>query len=106
MSITLKTFEDQERIKEAVSIQEYIEPSSEKIDDSLNEEDLFEEIAANYSLAEEEVPDDDLDPVVPIRPAEALAAVQVLKDWEEQQDDSTQQAVRQLKGFEKRIKVS
>ena len=57
---------------------------------SLDKNDLFEEIAASYSLAEDEVPDDDLDLVVPIRPAETLAAIQVLKDWEEQQDDSTQ----------------
>ena len=72
---------------------------------SLDKDDLFKEIAASYSLAEEEVPDDDLDLVILIRPAEALAAIQVLKDWEEQQDDSTQQVVRQLKDLEKRIKV-
>ena len=72
----------------------------------LNEDDLFEEIAASRSLAEEEVPDDDLDPVVPILPTKALAAIQVLKDWEEQQDDSTREVVGELKDLEKRIKVS
>jgi hypothetical protein len=43
--------------------------------------------------------------VVPIPPAQALAAIQTLKDWEEQQDDSTNQVARQLKGLEKRIKA-
>jgi Fission yeast centromere protein N-terminal domain len=33
-----------------------------------------------YSLTQEEIPDDDLDPVIPIRPADALAAIQTLKD--------------------------
>jgi uncharacterized protein Yka (UPF0111/DUF47 family) len=34
-----------------------------------------------------------------------LFAIQTLKDWEEQQDDSTRQVVRQLKDLEKRIKA-
>jgi len=76
-----------------------------RMDNSVNEEDLFEEIAASYSITQEDVPDDDLDPMVPIPPAQALAAVQTLKDWEERQDDSTNQVVRQLKDLEKRIKA-
>jgi hypothetical protein len=47
----------------------YINPAFEKIEDYLNKEDLFKEIAASYSLTQEEIPDDDLDPIVPIRPA-------------------------------------
>ena len=105
ISTTLQAFENQNRIKEAVPIQDYIDPASEKMEDCLNEEDLFEEIAACYSLTQEEIPDDDLDPVVPIRPAEALAAIQTLKDWEEQQDDSSHKVVRQLKDIEKRVKA-
>jgi hypothetical protein len=54
----------------------------------------------------EEVPNDDLDPVILIRPGQALAAIQTLKDCEEQQDDSSQQVVRQLKGLEKRVRTS
>jgi hypothetical protein len=61
---------------------------------------------ASYSLTPEDVPNDDLEPVVPIRHSQALAAVQVLKDWEEQQDDSTRQVVRQLRELEQRIKAS
>jgi hypothetical protein len=41
----------------------------EFLKDCLNEEDLFKEIAASYSLTQEKIPDDDLDPVIPIRPA-------------------------------------
>ena len=55
--------------------------------DNLNPGELFEDIAASYSAAQEEVPDDD--PVVPIWPAQALAAIQTLRYWEEQQNDST-----------------
>jgi hypothetical protein len=97
ISATLRTFEEKGQIKEAVQIQKYIDPNSEKIQDSLDQEELFEDIAASYSITQEEVPDDDLDSVVPIRPLQALAAIQTFKDWEEQQDDSTQQVVRQLK---------
>jgi hypothetical protein len=106
ISAILRTFEDEERIKEAVPIQEYIEPASERAQDGSTEEDLVEEIVASYSLTPEDVPNDDLEPVVPIRHSQALAAVQVLKDWEEQQDDSTRQVVRQLRELEQRIKAS
>jgi uncharacterized protein Yka (UPF0111/DUF47 family) len=44
-------------------------------------------------------------PIIPIRPAKALAAIQTLKDWEEQQDDSTQQVIKQLKDLEKRVRA-
>ena len=67
--------------------------------------ELFEDIAASYSVTQEEIPDDDLDPIIPIRPAQALAAIRTLKDWEEQQDDSTQQVIKQLKDLEKHIRV-
>ena len=80
ISATLRHFEDQGRIKGAVPVQKYIDPASEKIEDNLDQEELFEDIAASYSVTQEEVPDDDLDPTVPIRPAQALAAIQTLKD--------------------------
>lgn len=88
-----------------VPVQKYMDPASEKIKDNLNQEELFEDIAASYSVTQEEVPDDDLDPIIPIRPAKALAAIQTLKDWEEQQDDSTQQVIKQLKDLEKRVRA-
>jgi uncharacterized protein Yka (UPF0111/DUF47 family) len=105
ISATLRNFENQGRIKEAISVQKYIDPASETIEDNLDQIELFEDIAARYSITQEEVPNDDLDPIVPIRPAQALAAIQTLKDWEEQQDDSTQQVVKQLKDLEKRVRA-
>ena len=105
ISATLRGFEEKGRIKEAVQVQKYIDPVSEKIQDSLDPVELFEDIAAGYSVTQEEVPDDDPDPVIPIRPLQALAAIQTLKDWEEQQDDSTQQVVKQLKDLEKRVRA-
>ena len=44
-------------------------------------------------------------PIVSIRLAQALAAIQTLKDWEEQQDDSIQQAAKQLKDHEMRARA-
>jgi hypothetical protein len=37
------------------------------------------------TLQPHKVPDDGLDPVVPIRSAPALTTIQTLKDWEKQQ---------------------
>jgi hypothetical protein len=91
--------------KEVVPVQKYIDPVSEKIEDSLDQAELFEDIAASYSVTQEEISDDDLDPIVPIRPAQALAAIRTFKDWEEQQDDSTQQVIKQLKDLEKHVRA-
>jgi hypothetical protein len=38
----------------------------------INDANLVKEIAASYSLQAEEIPDEDLDPVALIRPAQAL----------------------------------
>jgi hypothetical protein len=70
---------------------------------SINDANLVEEIAASYSLQAEEIPDEDLNPVVLIRPAQALHFVQGLQEWEEQQEDGTYEVVRQLQALEKRI---
>jgi uncharacterized protein Yka (UPF0111/DUF47 family) len=105
ISAILRHFKNQGQIKEAVPVENYINPVSEKIKDCLNKVKLFEDIAASYSVTQEEIPDDDLDPVILIRPDQALAAIQTLKDWEEQQDDSTQQVVKQLKDLEKRVRA-
>src|SRR3984957_5128870 len=75
-----RNFEDQERTKKAIPIQKYIDPVPERIEDSLNEAELFEDIAASYSLTTEEVPGDGLDPVILVRPGQALATIQTLKD--------------------------
>jgi hypothetical protein len=54
---TLRNFEDQGRIKEAVPGQKYTDPVSEKIEDVLDQAELFEILGHP-----EEVPDDNLDP--------------------------------------------
>ena len=71
--------------------------------EDLNEDNLVEDIIANYSITPE-VPDDNLDPVIPIRPAQALACIHTLQEWEEQQDDSTHNVVKELQALKKRVK--
>jgi hypothetical protein len=58
-----------------------------------------------YSITQEKIPNDNPDPIVPIQPAQALTTTQTLKDWEEQQDDSTQQVIKQFKDLKKRVKA-
>jgi hypothetical protein len=55
-----------------------------------------EEIAASYSLVPEVEPDKDPDPIVLIRPFQALAAIDIVRQWEEQENDSTNQVIRQI----------
>jgi hypothetical protein len=75
----------------------------ERVKDPIDEANLVEEIAASYSLAPEDEPDEDLDPIVLIRPSQALAAIDIVRQWEEQQNDSTNQVIRQIQAIEKRI---
>jgi dynactin complex subunit len=74
------------------------------VEDPIDDANLVDDLIANYSVTLEEVPDINPDPVVLIRPAQALAAIQTLKEWEEQQDNSTHDVVRQLQALEKRVK--
>jgi hypothetical protein len=53
------------------------------VEDPINDANLVNDLIANYSVTLEEVPDIDPDPVVLIRPAQALAVIQTLKEWEE-----------------------
>jgi hypothetical protein len=106
MKSTLHSFKEQDRIKDIMDIDEFIDPVTEKMEDLIDPIALEEDIIASYSLTPEDVPDENIDPVVPIRPAQALAAIQTLRDWELQQDDSTQEVVRQLRTLEKRVKYA
>ena len=87
-----------------MDIHQFIDPVSEKVEDPVDPAALVEDIIASYSVTPEDVPDEEVDPVVPVRPAQALAAIQTLREWEEQQDDSTHKVVRQLRTLEKRVK--
>jgi hypothetical protein len=77
---------------------------TEKVEDPINEANLVEDIIASYSVSPEDVSDEEMDPMILVRPAQALAAIQTLREWELQQDDSSQEVVRQLRTPEKRIK--
>jgi phosphoenolpyruvate carboxylase len=100
----LHTFKDQDRIKDIMDIDQFIDPMTEKVEDLINGTNLVEDIIASYSLTPEDVPNEEIDPVVLIRPGQALAAIQTLREWELQQDDSTQEVIRQLRTLEKRVK--
>jgi hypothetical protein len=103
MQAALHRFKDQNRIKEVMDIHQFIEPEVERVEDPIDEANLVEEIAASYSLVPEDEPDEDPDPIVPIRPSQALAAIDIVRQWEEQQNDSTNQVIRQIQAIEKRI---
>jgi hypothetical protein len=71
----LHTFKDQDRIKDMMDIDQFIDPMTEKVEDPINGINLVKDIIASYSLTPEDVPDEEIDPVVLIRPAQALAAI-------------------------------
>jgi hypothetical protein len=100
----LHTFKNQDRIKDIMDIDQFIDPITEKVEDPINGTNLVKDIIASYSLTPKDVPDEEIDPVILIRPAQALAAIQTLREWELQQDDSTQEVIRQLRTLEKRVK--
>jgi hypothetical protein len=87
-----------------MDIDQFIDPMTEKVEDLINGTNLVEDIIASYSLTPKDVPNEKIDPVVLIRPGQALAAIQTLREWELQQNDSTQKVVRQLRTLEKRVK--
>jgi hypothetical protein len=72
MKSTLDLFQEKQRIKEAINIHQFISPEVENVKYSINDVNLVEEIAASYSIQAEEIPDEDLNPVVLIRSAQAL----------------------------------
>jgi hypothetical protein len=80
MKSTLDLFQEEQRIKEAMNIHQFISPEIEDVKYSINDANLVEEIVASYSLQAEEIPDEDLDPVMLIRPAQALHFVQGLQE--------------------------
>jgi hypothetical protein len=65
-----------------MDIDQFIDPMTEKVEDLINGINLVKDIIASYSLTPEDVPDEEIDPVVLIRPGQALAAIQTLREWE------------------------
>jgi hypothetical protein len=77
---------------------------TEKVEDPIDKANLIKDIIASYSLTPEHVSDEEIDLMVLVRPAQALAAIQILREWKLQQDDSSQEVVRQLRTLKKRVK--
>jgi hypothetical protein len=48
---------------------------TEKVEDLIDGTNLVKDIIASYSLTPEDVPDEEINPVVLIRPGQALAAI-------------------------------
>jgi hypothetical protein len=50
MKSTLNLFQEEQRIKEAINIYQFISPEVKEVKYSINNVNLVEEIAASYSL--------------------------------------------------------
>jgi hypothetical protein len=71
----LHTFKDQDRIKNIIDIDQFIDPMTERVENPINGANLVKDIIASYSLIPEDVSDEEMDLMVLIRPAQALAAI-------------------------------
>jgi hypothetical protein len=58
----LHTFKDQDRIKDMMDIDQFIDPMTEKVEDLIDGTNLVKDIIASYSLTPEDVPDEEIDP--------------------------------------------
>jgi hypothetical protein len=107
IAVTLHTFEEQDHIKKAMDVNEFINPDCEIVEDEPRDDALVERIAATYSIEPEDVSDsgEDTDTHIPIRPAQAISALDTLRQWELEQDDGNRDVVRQLDAIERRIKA-
>jgi hypothetical protein len=72
---TLHTFKGQDRIKDMMDIDQFIDPMTERVENPINGANLVKDIIASYSLIPEDVSDEEMDLMVLIRPAQALAAI-------------------------------
>jgi hypothetical protein len=69
------SFKEQDWIKDIMDINKFINPVTEKMKDLIDPIALKKDIIASYSLIPKDVPDENIDPVIPIRSAQALAAI-------------------------------
>jgi hypothetical protein len=58
-----------------MNINQFINPITENIEDLINGINLIKNIIASYSLTPKDVPDEEIDPVVFIRPGQAFTAI-------------------------------
>jgi hypothetical protein len=75
MKVTLYIFKEQNQIKDTMNIHEFINPLSKRAEDSIDDANLVKDIITNYSVTPAEVPNIDPDPIILIRPAQALVAI-------------------------------
>jgi hypothetical protein len=80
-------------------------PDCEIVEDEPGDDALVERTAATYSIEPEDVSDSEGDTHIPIRPAQAISALDTLRQWELEQDDGNRDVVRQLDAIERRIKA-
>jgi hypothetical protein len=66
---------------------------------------LIKRIAATYSIEPKDISDSGGDTHIPIRPAQAISALNTLRQWKLEQDDGNRDVIRQLNAIERRIKA-
>ena len=88
----------QERIQQAMSIENFLNPAEEVVIDSLD--DLTEQIAIQYDPSSDKESDEEEEilPRIPIQ--QAFAAIQSLKLFEEQQEDGKASFIRLFDDYE------
>jgi hypothetical protein len=73
MKATLYRLQEQNQIKDAMDIHQFIDPTSERVKDPIDDANLVKDIIANYSVNLDENPDEapdiDPDPIILIHPA-------------------------------------
>ena len=102
ISIAIQAFAELGRIEEAMSIESFLNPEIETVDD-INE-DIFEQIVEAHA-------DDDCEPesgdetssVAPVSLSEALAGLATLRLYEEQQEDESREVIRSLNRLEREL---
>ena len=88
-----------------MNVNKFINPNYKIVRDEPGDDALVERITATYSIEPEDVSDSKGDTHILIRPAQAISALDTLRQWELEQDDGNRDVVRQLDAIERRIKA-
>ena len=89
-----------------MNVNEFINPGYEEVKDEPGDNDLVERIAATYLIEPEIIESEDVsgsggDTHILIRPAQAISALDTLRQWELEQDDGNRDVIRQLDAIER-----
>jgi hypothetical protein len=93
-----------EPIEDPLSLNEFIEPADEVIDDE--DGDIFASVVDRYSTEKEgtvEEPDEDDIEIELVPTTEALKAIEIVKLWEIQQENAEQSTLSALDRIERRM---